>query len=178
LPAGTYQVRVEASTGTGAFALNAASGAGNSGCVRRFLATVGVYGGQALATGDCDYGDGSFVDKYVVYSPNPCSFLLHSTTFTNFIFLMELGTGHFLDGRTGFDVGVDVLYGMPSCSYLGGPVEIWVLPDEGELGGSYTLTYALFPMPGLRAGQVAAPMLHERVAVDPRVLRRLRSMRH
>jgi hypothetical protein len=177
LPTGAYELRVSANSGFGDYTLGSVAGAGNSGCTRRYLATVGVYGGQALAAGDCDYGDGTFVDKYVVYSPNPCSFRLHSTTFTNFIFLMELGTGHFIDGRGGGDIGEDALFGMPSCSVSGAAIEIWVLPDEGELGGAYTLTYTLFPIPSLRAGQSAAALPHERVAIDPRVLRRLRAMR-
>jgi hypothetical protein len=177
LPAGTYELGVSATGGIGAYALSAAVGPGNSGCIRRFIATAGVYGGQALATGDCDYGDGTFVDKYVVYSPNPCTFQLHSTTFTNYLFMMELGTGHFLNGVGGQDIGTDAVLSMPYCNSLGGPMEIWVLPDAGELGGTYTLTYTLFPPAGLRTSRIAAPIAHERVAVDPRVLRRLRSLR-
>lgn len=150
LPAGTYQVRVGATSGSGAFAVNATSVPANTGCVKRFLVTPGTYAGQALATGDCDLGDGSFTDKYVIYSTNPCSFKLQSV-FTNYIFVYD----HHPDGTVAgpialrggdTDPGVDLLVGLPACKNALDAIEIWVISNLGE-SGPYSLTFTLFPPP-------------------------------
>lgn len=178
LPAGNYEFRLSANSGSGAYSFTSAFGAGATGCVTRYLAVGGVYTGQTLASGDCtDYPD-AFTDKFVVFGNAPCSVRVHSTQFTNYIFIYDHASQAFLTGTTGFDVGVDALIGLPACKNANQPLEVWVVNDVGEPGGSYALTVNLNAAPSLRAEvQDSATAAHRAAALARAAQRRLTTRR-
>lgn len=154
LPVGTYQARVGAASGSGAFSLTSQFVAGNSGCVQRYLAIGATIAGQTLSAGDCDFGDGTKFDSYGVYSSRPCSIRLQTTEFTPFLWLYDVETFQ-INGTTGGAPGNDAVLGLPACKYLNAPIFIWVNTDVGETGGGYTLAVSFYDPPP--AATVAAP---------------------
>lgn len=142
LPTGSYQVRLGASAGAGAFAISAASVSGNSGCVQRYLATAVTVIGQSIAPSDCDFGDGTKYDSFGIYSSRGCTIRLQSSEFTPWVWLYDETTS-LLDGRTELDPGHGAVLQLVACKYLGGPVFIWANTGEGETGGAYTLVVTL-----------------------------------
>src|SRR5262249_3197997 len=130
------------------YTITSSTTSGATGCVKRYLVTSGVFTGQALALNDCHYEPETFADIFVFYATSPCSFRVHTTAFTPWIFLYQHSTGFLINGTTSFEPGVDVVLGIPSCTYENGAIEAWVTSDDGESGGAYTLTVTLFPPPG------------------------------
>ncbi|HYV99005.1 MAG TPA: hypothetical protein VE967_16230 [Gemmatimonadaceae bacterium] len=162
LPAGTYVVRVSAASGGGSFALTGSATTGTSPCVKRVLVTGGTFASQRLQAGDCTISeDGSFVDKYVVYSSASCGVSVKpSSQFAAWLFIFDETVGTFLDGRGGDDPGVSEQIGMPACKFLGRPLGIWVNADPG-FGGDYTLTFTLVAQATIRMESLQTP------SVDP-----------
>lgn len=140
LPAGTYQVRVSSLDAGGTFALTGASVAANTGCTIRWLVTGATYSGQALGPGDCQFSeDGSWYDRFVIYSQRPCAFAVISDHFAPWLFVHDHHTLAFLDGRGGGDPGEEERVGFPSCQIQGRPFEVRINADFG-FGGPYTFT--------------------------------------
>lgn len=156
LPAGSFQVRVGAQSGAGAFSLSSAITPGNGGCVTRFITVAGTFIGQQLAAGDCPFGDGTLTDIYGVFSSRPCSIRLQSAEFTPWLWLYEQNMFQ-INGTTGFDPGSDAVFGLPACKYQNGPIYIWVNSEVGESGGNYTLIVTFTGSASLSAP--AAPVI-------------------
>jgi hypothetical protein len=149
LPAGTYHVRVGALTGTGTFTLMSAVVSANSGCKARHLVVGGTYTGQRLSAEDCDFGDGTRYDEYIIFSTAPCAFTVRTTQFSPYIWIYDRNIG-FQGGVGGDPPGVDLHIGLSGCRVLGSPLRVWVNSEFGELGGTYTFIVQIFnpPEPG------------------------------
>jgi hypothetical protein len=171
LPAGTYQARISAMTGTGAYTL-AGIVVPNSGCGVRLLAVGGTYTSQAIAADDCPedlgFGDDTRVDLFVIFSERPCTITMSSMSVGGgpridpYLVTSDLVTGDIVaeddDAAGDFNATVN----LTACRSPSGPLRIAAnhLPADGGFSGTgpYTLTIQFGSLPGGAAAGPSATM--------------------
>lgn len=169
LPAGTYNARVGAATGSGNYTLSGLVVPNDEGCTLRYLSVAGTYASQQILPNDCntdqyfDPPDGSLADFYAIQSIRPCTITMRSSVMNSFLLVADWDTFDYIDydDNSGGGVnGQDAQIVAPVCASGSGPLVI-VANHHVAARGPYTLTITFGPAPSpvaaLRSNIAAIP---------------------
>jgi hypothetical protein len=145
LPAGVFQVRVGATSGSGEFTLTSAGGPGDQGQVIRNIVVGGEFT-QSLNAGDFVFpqifGDNSFWDVFRMQSSGSCTITARATGLNGLDLLLlavdSLGAPLAADDNSAG--GTDPRLTLTPCQFGGQPLKVLVNHYLETNGGSYTLT--------------------------------------
>jgi hypothetical protein len=177
LPAGTFQFHV-GSMAAGAFSVAGVVAPPAAGCAAVLLAAPGTFTGQTLAPTDCDFGDGSVFDEYIIASTLPCTITLHSTEFDAYLLALDLTDPDHLGSvvnvqNDNYQQGsLDAKVTLPVCTAPTAPLAILANTYAGQTG-AYVLTVALGAGAAVRADSPDAAAFMKRVRVPLGGLSRL-----
>lgn len=140
LPAGTFQFRISARSGSGTFTVTSTATAGSGGCTLRALVAAGAFA-QNLANTDCAFQDGSFFDFFAIFSSQPCTITMASTAFDTYLFALDAVTEGFVAENDDIDANTtNSRITLNACSAGGNPLAVFANSWEAAQSGSYTLT--------------------------------------
>jgi hypothetical protein len=140
LPAGTFQLRLASTSGTGAYTVTGTNTIG-TGCIAvALLPFASVTYSSALASTDCVLAaDGSYYERYYIYSTKACTITMRSTVFNSYLFVKNQRTQITIaqDDNTGG--GSDARISLAACNSGGDLIEIWANTFTTATAGAYTL---------------------------------------
>jgi hypothetical protein len=145
LPEATYQLRVVALDGEGAYAISGSTEA-ERGCVTRRLLPLGSFSYPRDLTRDtCRFpGTDAFFDPYLVLSPRACTILMRSSFVDSYLRVVDARTGDLVaedEDSGGGATGRDALIELDRCATDGtGPLRVEAGSRVTDDTGRYTLT--------------------------------------
>lgn len=177
LPAGTFQARIRASTGGGAFSITGAVVPANTGQVLRHLAVAGTFA-QNMEESDIAFGDGTFVDVFVINSLRPCTITMRASGLDAYLEIYDIITQDFLTFDDDGGGGTDAMVTRPACTNGGNPILIATEHLDPLAAGAvvpYTLTIAFTGTAALRADERPSVSVYQRIPAASELGRRIRA---
>ncbi len=147
LPAGSYEVYVLSTSGTGPFALTANTVSGNPGCVSISMNIVlSTSSTGTLASPDCQFAStvAWYYDSFAVYSTLPCTISMTSAAFTAELSLRDTSGNVQLGNFVASGVGGTAQTTLSTCAGTGtSALQIFATSSAAGATGAYTLTVTI-----------------------------------